>query len=129
MIDIVIIYLLLGAIAIVVSILGWYFYRLQNRKTKESSPKQKPSFESILDVLKDRNSTQNELESAILSIKEHYPNIEAESSLHFSAISLITKHKNTTSKLIIEFGKFLKQNNPSYKKEIDLVEKKALEQR
>ncbi len=91
--------------------------------------------DSLLHIVSDKQSSKNQIESALLTLasslkfppKNTSSKNEQEKYLNF--ILLLTAHKNADAGLITYMDKELKLKNPSYENEIDVYIKKGLDSR
>jgi len=126
LVQIMVLLVVVGAIVV---LLGLYFYYF---KTKESGKEEvrKREFKDIMEVVKDQESNQNELAQAIALLKSDFPLIDDENAQeHYEFIYYLSKHKNITSKQILDVDKFLKQGNPDHQKMLERYGKKGLDDR
>ncbi len=91
----------------------------------------------ILLVMKNKKSTKEELEEAIGYLLKYHKDIPSklgiranpEFEYYKEIFFYLCKHKNATTKLILELDKELSSANPSYKKEINESIARGLEAR
>jgi hypothetical protein len=107
------------------------------KKTNTQKKEKKYTFDEILEILKNPDSTSSQLQEAIEQVIKHYIKIpdkigireSPEFEKYIRLIVYLVKHKNTTSSLIVKLDKELTKNNPSYKVELNEILNKALNTR
>ncbi len=120
--------LLLLVVGVVVVLFGFYFFRLRVSSQKKDE-EQKVEFKDILGVVKNPNSNMDSIEDAISLLKRDFKTIKDGNNHHYEFIYYLAKHKNASSKMILDVDKFLKLNNAEHEKMIERYEKKGLDDR
>ncbi len=114
-----------------------------NQKQKKTEKKQEIQeqevikIDDLLDIVANKNSTKNELSSALLKLSTSLPfppktkttTLDSEQKKYLSFVLLLSSHKNADAKLIAHMDKELKIKNPAYKKEIDIYENEGINNR
>jgi len=93
---------------------------------KKSEPDEH-SFEKLHTIIKKKASTTDELKDALELILKYHPNIHKklgirphpESDAYMDVIFKLCRHKNTNTKITINFINEIEKLNPQYKKEIN----------
>lgn len=137
--SIVIISLIIAVVAVIAILLLIVFKLKQTPKAKPQTPKEPAaktkeqiSFNSLLDIVANKNSSKDELFSALKIFTDKF-NIPAkqngkipnEAKAYLSFILLLASHTNADAKLIAFMNNELKKKNPSYANEIDLYEEQG----
>jgi hypothetical protein len=141
---------LLGLVSILAILIFFLFYvpkkrkekREQEEKRAQNHPKRKaildyPSFKDLVKIVKNRESTAEDLSDALNLIIEHYgeipPKLGIRAHPEFTAyaelIIRICRHPNTNKNIIVKFDRDLEKKNPAYKKEINDFLTKGLNSR
>ncbi len=139
--------LLLKSFAGLVFILGLLLYFLLSNSKKKTLAKKKgkktkersiyPTLESLVAIVKDKNSTKVELEEAIDQVLKYHgkihPKLGMRSHPDFDIYGLIIlkicHHPHTDKKIILKFDKELREKNPEYAHEINEFLIKGLDSR
>ncbi len=95
------------------------------------------SIETILEVIKEKSSTEEELEKALHLLIKHHGTIHPKLGLRphpdfnvYGEIVLrICRHPNTSTKIILDFDRALEKKNEEYKKDINDFLTKGLNSR
>ncbi len=111
--------------------------KAQKRYTTPTPPKPKTDWKSLIKVLRNRESSTEELKEALdLMLKYHgkIPDklgirVNPEFDKYAEAILRLCRHPNTNKDLIIDFDKELERRNPEYIKEINDALTKGLNSR
>jgi hypothetical protein len=106
-------------------------------KSKSNNAFEYPSFKSLVKIVKNKESSSEELVDALALIIKHYGVIPAklgirthpEFTTYAELIMRICRHPNTTKDLIVQFDRELERKNPQYKKEINDFLTKGLNSR
>lgn len=135
---------LVGLIALLGVLVLFLLYdpRKQKQKTQKSvadepTKRVEYSFEELLAMIRDKNSTTQELEFATGNILKSYGHIAPKMGIRlhddfyiYSEIMIrICHHPNTTKELILSFDKELRAKNPQYEKELNDALTKGLNSR
>ena len=96
-------------------------------KTDTQLPEKIPTFVELMCVIKNKNSSTQELAKALDTIIKEYGDIPPKMGVRVhpefykygEIILRICRHKQTNKDIIIKFYKELLKRNPSYAKEID----------
>lgn len=135
---------LVGLIALLGVLVLFLLYdpRKQKQKTQKSvadepTKRVEYSFEELLAMIRDKNSTTQELEFATENILKSYGHITPKMGIRlhddfyiYSEIMIrICHHPNTTKELILSFDKELRAKNPQYEKELNDALTKGLNSR
>lgn len=138
--------LLIEAIAGLVVILGLLIFIMLKPKvdltTKKeyvtpSEPKKKTDLDSIRHVIRNRNSTKEELAEAVDMVLKYHKNIPEKLGVrtnpkfdaYMEIFVTLCRHKNATKDMILKLDKELVKNNPEYKSEINDAITKGLNSR
>ncbi len=137
----------LGLVAILAVLIFFLFYVPKQKKEKEKKkieerPKSSavidyPSFKELVKIVKNKDSTAEDLSDALSLIIEHYgvipPKLGVRTHPEFTAyaeiIIRICRHPNTNKNIIVKFDRDLEKKNPEYKKEINDFLTKGLNSR
>jgi len=126
--------LLLELFMILIIILAVALFLLLHKKKQTlpktiSQPTPLEGLDSLVLILKDTNTTSQTLQKTVDAILTHYGVIENNFELYKEIVFTVTKHPNTTKKIILNFEGALQKRNPHYKKEIDVALTQALRAR
>jgi len=99
----------------------------QKSQPKESEPKKDYKLKDLLQIIRNKKATTEELAKALDLVIKHYGHIHAKLGIRthpdfdiYSEILLrICRHPNTTKDIIIKFDKELEKRNPEYVREIN----------
>ena len=99
----------------------------QKSQSKESPPKKDNKLKDLLQIIRNKNATTEDLAEALDLVIKHYGHIHAKLGLRthpdfdiYSEILLrICRHPNTNKDIIIKFDKALEERNPDYVREIN----------
>jgi len=111
--------------------------KVQKSYTTPSPAKPKTDWKSLIKVLRNRESTTEELKEALdLMLKYHGKipeklgiRVNPEFDKYAEAILRLCRHPNTNKELIIDFDRELESKNPEYIKEINDALTKGLNSR
>lgn len=132
--------LLIELFAVLVTILGvliFFLLYLANRKRKLRLKKEgrrgkeervKTDFESLVGIIRDENSTTQELKQALSMIIDFYGTID-KFDIYGEILIRICRHPNTTKNIILDFNKGLEDKNQKYIKLINDFIAKGLHSR
>ena len=114
----------------------------EQKEQKELEKKQKqkkplPTFDELLKVIKNQESTTEELQKAVDLIVKYYAKIppklgirtNPEFDKYIALIIYLVRHKNTNKDLILTLDKGLRKASPSYAPELNDALSKALNSR
>ncbi|ADN08116.1 hypothetical protein [Sulfurimonas autotrophica] len=118
---------LIGAFAILIIL---YFYLSHTKKFAkkiQNIPEEQPDLSTLLEVIKDKKSTTQELKEAVDLILKYYWKIPKKLGMRvnpkfeiYSELLLrICQHPNTNKDIILKLDKELERFNPQYKLELD----------
>jgi len=114
--------LFLGGIAI--------FIIFRNSKKKQiirNKPEKKfLDFEDLMIVVKDKNSSSDDLLEVLKEFNSNYHIDNKNPQKYLIFLSRILTHKNVNKEIFNYFHKNIKKNNQKFKRELDLIERKAL---
>lgn len=96
-----------------------------NKKEKE---KTKADLTLLVNVIRDKKSTSQELKSALGLIIQDYAEID-KFDIYGEIIIRICTHPNTTKEIILNFNKEIENKNPRYAKEINTFIARGLNSR
>jgi len=109
------------------------------RKVKKADVKAsvETDLESLVEIIRDKSSTKDELTEALDLILKYHGSIHAKLGIRthpdfkiYSEIILrICRHPNTSKNIILKFDRELEAKNPSYKREINDALSKGLNSR
>lgn len=140
-------YLVVAIISVIVIILISLFFVITNlqktvlvREKKEQEEKmerlKKASIEVMVELVAKRNTSRNDLTSAILEVAKNCPfpaknkgAAPKSAKMYLNFILLVASHKNADAKLIAFMDEELKKTNSEYKTEIDIYENEGIHQR
>ncbi len=96
-----------------------------------------PSFNKLLDVIKDNSSSDKELLSSVELIIKYYGTIKPKHGVvadkdfkrYGEAIFAVSRHKNTNKDIVLMFDRELSKRNPNYQREIDEMFNRGLSAR
>ena len=139
---------ILGLVSILAILLFILLFLPNSRKVKEKKVKSKANMskakeaiqtdlDSLLEVIRDKNSTQDELKAALDLVLKYHGSIHDKLGVRthpdfeiYSEIMLrICRHPNTSKNIILKFDRELEAKNPSYKREINDALSKGLNSR
>ena len=109
-----------------------------NRPQKPTaSPTQIPTFEKLVERMKKRTATIQELQEAAELILKYYGAIKPKNGIapskdfkrYGEVMFIIARHPNTTKELVVMFDKELANKNPDYRREIDEMLNRGLSAR
>lgn len=102
----------------------------RNTKIDLSAP-HLTTFESLMQILKNKNAQANQLDDALKIIIKKYGDIKSHEAFNTykEIIVAACSHPHITSKIILNFDKELAKRNPTYKKEINKVIREGLNSR
>jgi len=133
---------LLGLLAILIFFLMYAPKSVKVKKRVFSKKKEHfgddfKSLETLVDIIKDKNSTTQELQVALDLIIKHHGTIHPklglrphpDFNLYGEVVLRICRHPNTTKNLILKFDKELTARNEEYKRDISDFLTKGLESR
>jgi len=137
-VDIILLVKSIAGLVIILGILIFFFLytpkskkKMPNKKKKsyvqKSEPKQKYDLNELLEIIRNKNSTTEELTNALDAIIKYHGKIHPKLGIRthpdfdiYSEILLrICRHPNTTKDIIINFDKELEKRNPEYVREIN----------
>lgn len=113
---------LLKAFSFLILILGILLYllltnsRKKREKIVENAP---PSFESLVDKIKNRKTSNKQLLESIEDILTYYGTIHSNLDIYGLVIIRLCKHPNIDKKIILKFDRELSSKNPDYSREIN----------
>ncbi len=137
---------LAGLSAILVILVVFFIYTSQNRREKQKKkerytspipPKPKYDWDTLIKVVRNRQSTTQELQDALTLILKYHGIIShklgiranPEFNKYEEVLLRLCRHPNTNKDLIINFDKELEKRNPEYIKEINDALTKGLNSR
>ena len=98
--------------------------------------KNKITIVEMVEIAANRNSSKNDLTSAIIKVAKEFPfpsktQVQANSEIkvYLDFVLLVASHKKSDAKLIAFMNTELKKSNKAYVKEIDIYENEGLKQR
>ena len=127
----------LGLIAILLVLLFLFFYNKKSKSTPKVKSKKKKklikkdkndtSLETLLEIIRDKESSTEALSKALELIIKHHGKIHPKLGLRthpdfniYSEVLLrICRHPNTTKDIILKFDRALERENEEYKREIN----------
>ncbi len=132
-----------GLVSILFILIFLLLYSAKNKKitAKKSEKKEKPivdeSMESLVEIIKNKKSTTQELKVALDKVLQFHGTIHEklgsrphpDFNLYAEIIFRICRHPNTNKDLILHFDKELEKNNPAYVKDINDFLSKGLASR
>ncbi len=115
----------------------------ESPKTKHQKPKpdkpqeQKLTFEQIRSIIKNKNSSSEDLALAVDQLVKHYATITPKMGIrshpdfdkYVEIMMYLVRHRNTNKDLILKLDKALTKNNPQYRAELNDTLTKALNSR
>ena len=144
--DIVLLVKSIAGLSVILAILLLLFLYSPKKKAKKSlkksyttptPPQPKTDWNSILKIVRKKESTTEELKEALSLILKHHGTIpkklgirvNPEFDKYAEVLLRICRHPNTTKDLILDFDKELERKNPEYIKEINDALTKGLNSR
>jgi hypothetical protein len=129
----IILYSMLAIFALILVLLVIVFVIIRSaRNSKAGAPAPSlSSFETLMQTLKNKNSTASQMDNALSTIIKKYGTIKshAEFETYKEIIVAACRHPHITSKIILDFDSRLAKRNPSYRKEINKVIREGLNSR
>ena len=131
----------LSAILAILIVLYLYFFHApkekRGKKLKPHIREEKPRFESLVAVIRDKNATQEELQEAVNLIIKYYGDIpkkrgfkaDPKFEIYAEILFRITHHPSTSKEIILQLDSALENRNPEYKLELDDSLTKGLDTR
>lgn len=127
---------IMGLVVILGILIAFFLYtpsakkkepKKQKRYTQESKPKPKHELKDLLEVIRNKHSTTEQLAEALDAVIKYHGHIHPKLGIRahpdfdiYSEILLrICRHPNTTKDIIIKFDKELEKRNPEYVREIN----------
>jgi len=109
----------------------------KKRGKKEVKSKVKTDFKSLLSIIKDKNTSTDELKKALDLVIKHHGVVHKKLGLrphpdfdiYMDILFTICRHPNTDKNIIVNFDRALGKLNPEYKKEINDTISKGLDSR
>ena len=128
--------ILIVAFSIILSLLIFiYIYkpakaRARVRTEKRATKKEKrevPTFAKLVQKIKMRDTTSEELEKAVRLLLKYYGTIPSKNGIapsrefkkYAEVIYFVARHPNTTKEIVLFFDKEINAKNPQYHREID----------
>jgi len=107
------------------------------KKAQKEYTREYPSLHDLLEIIKDKHSTTEELSSAVESVLKHHGTIHAKLGMRshpdfdiYSEMLLrICRHPHTSKEIVLKFNRELEKKNPHYKIEINDAITKGLNSR
>jgi hypothetical protein len=104
------------------------------KKTEPEAPVKKAPPKLAFDVLEaivfDRGSSKEVLQEAVEAIARDYGQVHATTLARYTHIIVkLCRHPNTDKRIIVDFDKSLRKQNPNLKIELDMALKKGLDSR
>lgn len=123
-------------LVVVVSSMGKKTKKVKVVKKQGIVKGKKYTIENMVELAANRNTTKNDLTSAILKVSKEFifpSKIKGKTpkdiKVYLNFVLLIASHKKSDAKLIAFMNTTLKKVNPDYSKEIDIYENEGLRQR
>jgi hypothetical protein len=125
-------------IMVVVNAMGKSDAKATSRKINNASNDTSKALriEDLVDIAANRNSSKNELASAIMKVSQTFPFpkktkglVSRDGKVYLNFILLVASHRHADAKLVAFMNTELKKKNPDYTKEIDIYESEGLRQR
>lgn len=108
----------------------------EKRKKEEEEEKRRLDIKDVLDVVKNRDTSRNDLVKIILKVakdckfpEKQSSTLTKEAKTYLTFVLLLSSHKNADAKLIAFANEELKKANPKYSKEIDIYENEGIKER
>ena len=124
-----------GLSAVLVVLIFLLYLPTGSSEKKEKKKKHAPGvkvrantdFEHLKNIIKDKNSTKEQLQEAAELIIKHHGTMHKklgmrahpESDAYMDILFKLCRHKNTSKSIVLQFNKDLEKINPEYKKEIN----------
>jgi hypothetical protein len=133
----------MGLVVVLAVLVFLLFYSSKKKKAKvlaENKPlkhkEEVPTFDALRAIIKDRNSSSQELKKALDTIIKYYGTVSGSGKssksnfdVYMGIVFNICRHPNTTKNIILDFDKELTRINPKYKSEINDAITKGLNSR
>jgi len=136
---------IMGLLALLIILFFLLFLSLRSKKKtkkriikkKKQAKKDTSSLNYLRSIIKNSNSTTQELKEALDLILQNYgtisknPNkkVKEDFDVYMDIIFRLCRHPNTTKELIVTFNTALEKRNPEFKKEITSTMLKGLNSR
>jgi len=123
-------------LVVVISSMGKKIKKVKVVKKQGVAKGKKYTIEDMVELAANRNTTKNDLTSAILKVSKEFifpSKIKGKTpesvKVYLNFVLLIASHKKSDAKLIAFMNTTLKKANQDYSKEIDIYENEGLRQR
>lgn len=127
---------IMGLVVILGILIAFFLYapaakkkepKKKKKYTQESKPEPKHELKDLLEVIRNKHSTTEQLAEALDTVIKYHGRIHPKLGIRahpdfdiYSEILLrICRHPNTTKEIIIKFDKELEKRNPEYVREIN----------
>ncbi len=111
---------MIGLLFLLIGLVALYVWIGKSKTVTETSSGTIETFESLSDIIKNTSSSSRELHHAVEMILNHFGSITSNTAGKYMAlVQALCLHPRTDSKLILQFEKTLRTNNPSYSHEIE----------
>lgn len=111
---------MIGLLFLLIALVALYVWIGKSKKVVETSPMSIETFESLSDIIKNRSSSARELKHAVETILRRFGSINAHTiGKYKNLLESLCTHPRTDSKLILQFEKTLRTNNPDYSHDIE----------
>lgn len=96
-----------------------------------------PTFEQLKAIIKNRQTSTQELENAVTQIMQYYGEIPPKRGVspdkmfteYAGLLIAVCRHKNTNAQIVVHFDSQLRKKNPSYESNIDEMLQQGLNSR
>jgi len=124
-----IIILIIVVLGILITLIG-LILMIKNKPKKvikvEKNYEDKLDLDDLMDVVKNPNSTSNDIINAMMYFNENFVIDDSNSRQALLFFSRALTHKNKNKNIFQYLHKEVKPKNPRFKKELENIEKKAL---
>ena len=95
-------------------------------KIKTAPKEDNLELDDLMDIVKNQNSTSNDIINAMIYFNENFVIDDANSRQALLFFSRALTHKNKSKNMFQYFHKEIKSKNPRFRNELESIEKKAL---
>lgn len=111
---------IIGLLFLLIALVALYVWLGKSKKVIDVVPTSIETFESLSEIITNRSSSSRELHHAVEMILAHFGTINAHTAgKYMHLLEALCTHPRTDSKLVLQFEKTLRTNNPSYSHDIE----------
>lgn len=111
---------IVGLLFLLIALVALYVWLGKSKKVIDVTPASIETFESLSEVIINRSSSSRELHHAVEMILKHFGTINAHTIGKYKhLLEALCTHPRTDSKLVLQFEKTLRTNNPDYSHDIE----------